>query len=292
MSEVIASPSVRALAREKGIDLTALAKKLGRKSIAREDLAKDNYGAAPKPRDSHWDIDHARYGPVTEEPMSRIAQVAAANLSAANAMVPSAAHFDRADVSKIEKFRLEVRAEAEARETKLTALAFHVKALARALHDFPRLNASLSPDGKTLTLKGYCHIGFAVNAPHGLVVPVIRNADKKGIWLIASEISELAKRGRNRSLRPKDMGGGSITISNVGGIGGTSFTPIVNPPEVAILGLARTEIVPKWDGEVFRPLPMTPISLSYDHRVINGADAAQFVSRYAGLLADPRRIMI
>jgi pyruvate dehydrogenase E2 component (dihydrolipoamide acetyltransferase) len=224
--------------------------------------------------------------------MSRFAQVAARNLGAANAMIPQVTHHDRADVSTIEGLRAQLKPEAQARGVKLTALAFQVKALACALRDFPRFNASLSPDGKTLILKGYVHVGVAVDTPHGLMVPVVRDADAKGLWQIAAEIADLAARAQARKIGPDEMGGASMTITNLGGIGGCGFTPIVNPPEVAILGLTRTEMAPIWDGEAFQPVPMAPLDLSYDHRVINGAEAARFAAHLARLLSDPRRMMI
>ena len=292
MSDIIAAPSVRALAREKGIDIEKLARDLGRTTIAREDLAGDT---APPTQNNHakyWDVDHTQYGPVTEEPLSRFAQVASANLAAANAMIPQVTHHDRADVSAIEALRREMKAEAQARGIKLTALTFQVKALARALREFPRFNASLTPDGKTLILKDFVHIGIAVDTPGGLMVPVVRDADRKGLWQIASETTDLATRAQARKIGPDEMGGASMSISNLGGIGGTAFTPIVNPPEVAILGITRTEITPVWDGDAFQPAPMVPLDLSYDHRVINGADAARFMTYLTGLLGDPRRMMI
>jgi len=292
MSDVIAAPSIRALAREKGIDLEKLARDLGRTTIAREDLS--GGGTAPEQNNhtTYWDVDHAQYGPVTEEPLSRFAQVAAGNLAAANAMIPQVTHHDRADVSAIEALRRELKPEAQARDIKLTALAFQVKALARALREFPRFNSSLTPDGKTLILKNFVHIGIAVDTAHGLMVPVIRDADLKGLWQIGSEITDFATRAQARKVGPDEMGGASMSISNLGGIGGTAFSPIVNPPEVAILGLTRTEVTPVWDGEAFQPVPMVPLDLSYDHRVINGAEAARFVTYLAGLLGDPRRMMI
>ena len=292
MSDIIAPPSVRALAREKGIDLEDLSKKLGRTSLAREDLEGGRTAPAPAGDTSYWDVDHAQYGPVTEEPMSRFAQVAAGNLAAANTLIPQVTHHDRADVRAIEALRAELKPEAQARGVKLTALAFHVKALARALREFPRFNASLSSDGKTLILKDYVHIGIAVDTAHGLMVPVIRDADRKGLWQIAAEITDLASRAQSRKIGPDEMGGASMSISNLGGIGGIGFTPIVNPPELAILGLTRTETVTVWEGDTPKPVPMVPLDLSYDHRVINGADAARFTSFLAGLLADPRRMLV
>jgi len=296
MSDVIAPPSVRALARQKGIDIDKLARDIGRTSIAREDVE----GGSEAPGTvstasadlSYWNVDHAQYGVVSEEPVSRFAQVAARNMAVAQALIPAVTHHERADVTAVEALRREWKAEAQAKGVKLTALAFHAKALARTLRAFPKFNASLSTDGKTLILKDFVHLGIAVDTAHGLMVPVIRDADHKGLWQIAGEIADLASRAQDRKIRANEMGGASMTITNLGGIGGTAFTPIVNPPEVAILGITRTETVPVWDGEVFQPVQMAPVDLSYDHRVINGADAARFLASYAGLLADPRRMLI
>jgi pyruvate dehydrogenase E2 component (dihydrolipoamide acetyltransferase) len=295
MSDVTASPSTRKLALEKGVDLEAQAKRLGRTTIGPEDLeASPGAGAAAAAGDGagHWEVDHAAFGPVTEQPMSRFAQVAARNLAAAQALIPAVTHHDRADVTAIEALRRAWKPEAAARGVKLTALAFHVAALARCLRAFPSFNASLSADGKTLFLKDYVHIGIAVDTEHGLMVPVIRDADAKGLWTIAAEIADLAARAQARKIGPDEMGGASMTISNLGGIGGTAFSPIVNPPEVAILGLTRTETVTVWEGDTPRPVPMVPLDLSYDHRVINGADAARFLSHYAALIGEPRRMLI
>lgn len=294
MPDVIASPSVRSLAGNLGIDLNELAADLGRQTIAREDLsgARPSGAGNPAADTSYWDVDHAAYGPVTEEPVSRFARIASQNLAAAQALIPSVTHHDRADVSAVEALRARLKPEARAKGVRLTALAFHVKALARALREFPRFNASLSPDCETLFLKDYVHIGIAVDSSIGLLVPVIRNADLKGLWDIAHEIGDLASRAQDRKIRPDEMGGASMSISNLGGIGGTAFTPIVNPPEVAILGITRTEVTPVWDGTDFRPTPMVPLDLSYDHRVINGADAARFLGYYTGLIADPRRLLL
>ena len=295
MSDVIASPSTRRKALEQGVDLNARARELGRTTLGPEDLGAATPVAAaatPAGDTSYWDVDHSAYGPVSEEPMSRFAQVAARNLGAANALIPQVTHHDRADVTAIEGLRKAWRAEAQARGIKLTALAFHVMALAQALRAFPRFNAALSPDGKTLVLKDYVHIGIAVDTPHGLMVPVIRDADRKGVWQISTEIADLAARAQARRIAPDEMGGGSMTISNLGGVGGVGFTPIVNPPELAILGITRTETVALWEGDTPRPVPMVPLDLSYDHRVINGADAARFLTEFALLIAEPRRLLI
>jgi len=294
MTDIIAPPSVRALAREKGIDIEKLATDLGRRNIVREDLDGDKKakGSVPAGDTSYWDVDHSLHGPVTEEPLSRFARVASANLAAAQALIPAVTHHDRASLSAIEAWRKELKPEAQARGVKLTALAFNVAALARCLEEFPRFNASLSADGQTLVLKEYVHIGIAVDTPHGLMVPVVRDADTKGLWQIAAEIVDLATRAQKRQVGADEMGGASMTITNLGGIGGVGFTPIVNPPEVAILGLTRPETVPVWDGESFHPDQRVSLDLSYDHRVINGADAARFCARYSLLLSDPRRMVV
>ncbi|WP_071691352.1 2-oxo acid dehydrogenase subunit E2 [Nioella sediminis] len=296
--DIQASPSTKHYAANKGVDLEAVARATGRTTLGREDVdahlgGGGNAPAAGTPDASrYWDVDHAAYGPVTEEPMSRIAQIASANLSAANAMIPQVTHHDRTDMRAVEAFRKTLKDEGAARGVKITALAFHVMALARTLRTFPRFNASLTADGETLVLKDYVHIGIAVDTPHGLMVPVIRDADRKGLWQIAADIADLAGRAQARKLSGDQMGGGSMSISNLGGIGGTAFTPIVNPPEVAILGLTRTETVPVWENGDWSPVPMVPLDLSYDHRVINGADAARFLTHYARLLADPRRMVL
>ncbi len=293
----IASPSTRSYANDKGVDLQAVATATGRETLAREDIDRYLAGATAKAPTGvdharYWAIDYSQYGPVTEEPLSRMARVASDNLGAANAMIPQVTHHDRADMRRIEAFRKELKEEGAARRIKVTALAFQIKALARCLAEFPRFNASLDASGETLILKQFFHIGIAVDTPHGLMVPVLRDVNRKGLWAIAAEVKDLATRAQNRKVKPDEMGGASMSISNLGGIGGTAFTPIVNPPELAILGLTRTEMVPIWDGSVWQPVPMLPLDLSYDHRVINGADAARFVARFAALLADPRRLLI
>lgn len=294
MSDIIASPSVRAAARAQGIDLEAHAAKLGRTQITLDDLNSSGpTPAAPSQNDHHkyWSVDHAQYGSTHNEPTSRFAQVASANLSAANAIIPQVTHHDTADVSKIEAFRQSLKPEAHARGVKVTALAFQVMALAKTLKTFPVFNASLSPDGKTLTYKDYVHIGIAVDTPFGLMVPVIRNADKKGIFELSRDIMDLAKRAQDRKLGPDEMGGASMSISNLGGIGGSAFTPIVNPPEVAILGITKMQMEPVWNGETFEAKPMVPLDLSYDHRVINGADAARFMAHLCSLLSSPSKMV-
>ncbi len=290
MSDVIASPSTRRKALEKGVDIDVQAKKLGRTTMGPEDIGAKAPAATGDT--GYWDVDHGHYGPVASEPMSRFAQVAARNMAAAQSLIPAVTHHDRADIRAVEALRASLKPQAQARGVKLTALAFHVAALARALRRFPRFNASLSADGQTLILKDYVHIGVAVDTAHGLMVPVIRDADQKGLWQIAAEIADLAARAQARKIAPDQMGGASMTITNLGGIGGTAFTPIVNPPEVAILGITRTEIVTVWEADTPHPVPMVPLDLSYDHRVINGADAARFMAHYAGLIGDPHNMLL
>lgn len=298
--DYVASPATRAYASQKGIDLLALARETGRTMIAREDIDRYITGVSPPVASAdqsadpsrYWQVDHAAYGPVRTEPLSRMAQVTAANLGAANTMIPQVTHHDRTDMRAVEQMRRTLAQDAAKRGVKLTALAFHVKALARCLLEFPQFNASLDSQGAALILKDYVHVGIAVDTAHGLLVPVIRDANRKGLWTIAAEIADLAARAQARKIKPDEMGGASMTISNLGGIGGTAFTPIVNPPEVAILGLTRTEIAPVWCGDAFEPVPMLPLDLSYDHRVINGAAAARFLARFAALIEDPRRMVL
>jgi pyruvate dehydrogenase E2 component (dihydrolipoamide acetyltransferase) len=290
MPEVIASPSVRSLAGNLGVDLVALAARLGRNTLAREDVLGASTGAVPPPsvtKAAAPDVDHAAWGPVREEPLSRFAKVAAANLSAA-AAIPTVTHHDSVDSTKVEALRAALRAEGR----RITALAVHVAVLARCLREFPRFNASLSPAGDRLILKDYVHIGVAVDTPHGLMVPVIRNADRLRLGEIGEAITDLAGRAQDRRIRPAELGGASMSISNLGGIGGEAFTPIINPPELAILGLTRMEIRPVWDGSAFQPRPMVPLDLTYDHRVLNGADAARFLARYRALFAAPEELLL
>lgn len=300
MNRIIASPSVRALAARKGIDLEDLGRSLGRETLAREDVETALAGVIPgslhgsgqTDASVYWDVDHAAYGPVRAEPVSRFGRTAARNLAAANSLIPQVTHHDEADMGAIDALRRSLKAEAAENGLRLTALAFHVKAIARCLARFEMFNASLSADGNTLYFKDYVNVGIAVDTPHGLAVPVLRGADRKGLFDIAREISVLAEKAAARKLPPDALGGASMSISNLGGIGGTGFTPIVNPPEVAILGLTRTRMQPVWDGEAFRPRPMVPLDLSYDHRVINGAEAARFLAHYARLISEPRRLLL
>lgn len=230
-------------------------------------------------------------GPVRGESVGKLGRVAAANLLHSHQTIPAVTHHDRAAVGALEEFRRSLRAEAEERGTKLTGLAFHVKILARALEDFPLFNTALSADGTTLWYREYCDIGLAVDTPQGLLVPVLRDADRKGVWEIAAEILALSAQAREGRLPGTAMGQASMTISNLGGIGGTAFSPIVNPPEVAILGITRAGIEPVWDGAAFQPVERVPLDLTYDHRVINGADAARFLRHYCTLVEDPLSVL-
>lgn len=286
----IASPSVRKLAATRGVDIDALAQRLGRTAIAREDVLDEPAPAAAEAHRAtgHWDVDHAAWGPVRVEKRSRMAEVASVNLTAAQQMIPAVTHHASADLSRIEATRAKLRAEGQ----RITSLAFHVAILARCLKAFPRFNAALSADGHSLILKEYIHIGIAVDTPHGLSVPVIRNADRMRIVALGQAIADLADRAKARKLRPHDIGGASMTISNLGGIGGAGFTPIVNPPEVAILGISALATKPVWTGTAFQPRPMVPLDLSYDHRVINGAEAARFLKQLCALIGDPDQMLL
>jgi pyruvate dehydrogenase E2 component (dihydrolipoamide acetyltransferase) len=298
-----AGPSVRKLARELGVDL-ALVPGTGPKGrIQTEDvqgyvktLIGQGVTAAVPLAGVHVaapvDVDFAKFGPTALEPLNRVRKVASANLHRSWVTVPHVTQFDDADVTELEQFRADHKAEAEARGTKLTFLPFLVKAVVKALQEFPHFNASLDRTGENLVVKRYYHVGVAVDTEHGLVVPVVRDADRKGLFDLAVELQELSEKARARRLRPEQLQGGSFSISSLGGIGGTKFTPIVNHPEVAILGVSRIETKPVWQDGAFVPRRILPLSLSYDHRVIDGAAAARFTGRLAALLADLRRILL
>src|SRR5690606_17454275 len=235
-------------------------------------------------------VDFAKFGSVESRPLSRIKKISGANLHRNWVMIPHVTNNDLADITELETLRQTLNTENQKAGIKVTMLAFLVKAVVAALKKFPEFNASI--DGDNLVLKQYYHIGFAADTPNGLVVPVIRDADKKGVLDIAAETSELARLARDGKLSPAQMQGGCFSISSLGGIGGTSFTPIINAPEVAILGVSRSSFEPVWDGSAFVPRLMVPLSLSYDHRVIDGAAAARFNAYLCGLLADFRRIAL
>lgn len=304
-----ASPAVRLFARELGVDLAQVQGSANKGRISREDVKqfvktslKDGVGAGasgaggsglnllPWPK-----IDFSKFGDIESKPLSRIQKISGANLARNWAMIPHVTQFDRADITSLEDLRVSLNNEnakaiAAGKAGKLTMLAFLIKACVDALRRYPNFNASL--DGDQLVLKKYFNIGFAADTPNGLVVPVLRDVDKKGVMDIAREMGELAALARDGKLKPDQMQGGCFTISSLGGIGGTSFTPIINAPEVAILGVSKSEMMPVWDGKQFEPRMMLPLSLSYDHRVIDGAAAARFTAHLASVLGDLRRALL
>ncbi|MEA2116941.1 pyruvate dehydrogenase complex dihydrolipoyllysine-residue acetyltransferase [Halovibrio sp. HP20-50] len=305
---VHAGPAVRMLARELGVDL-GLVKPSGPKdrvlkedvqsyvkqAVAKQDKAQPSAAAAatggagipPIP-----EVDFSQFGDVEEKPMGRLLKMGATNLHRSWVNVPHVTQFDEADITELEAFRKAMKAEVEAQGAKLTPLPFMVKACAFALRKFPQFNVSLKGDGDTMVWKDYVHIGVAVDTPDGLMVPVVRDADKKSLIEIAKEMAELGKKAQTKKLKRDEMTGGCFTISSLGSIGGTAFTPIVNAPEVAILGVSKAQMKPVWDGSAFQPRLMMPLSLSYDHRAINGADAARFTAFLADVLTDIRRLLL
>ena len=237
-------------------------------------------------------VDFSRFGPTETQPLAKIRRATGQNLHRSWVTIPHVTQFDEADITELEAFR---KAQADAANTagvKLTLLAFIVKAVTAALAKFPDFNASLTPDGEALVYKKYCHIGIAANTPRGLVVPVLRDADRKGLLQLAGEVRELALKARDGKLAPADMQGGCFTISSLGGVGGTAFTPIINPPEVAILGVSPAAMKPVWRNGAFEPRLMLPLSLSYDHRVIDGVAAAEFARHVGQLLGDIRQLLL
>jgi len=235
-------------------------------------------------------VDFTKFGPVERKDLSRIKKISGANLHRNWVMIPHVTNNDEADITELEAFRVATNKENEKSGVKVTMLAFVIKAVVSALKKFPEFNASL--DGDALVYKQYFHIGFAADTPNGLVVPVLRDADKKGVLQISQEMGELAKKAREGKMGPADMSGGCFSISSLGGIGGTHFTPIINAPEVAILGLSKSQMKPVWDGKQFEPRLVLPLSLSYDHRVIDGAAAARFNAYLGQVLADFRRVLL
>ena len=301
-----ASPAIRRFARELGVDLTRVAGSASKGRIVREDVSAfvksvmsgtaDSTVASPGGLRFDFpellEVDYSRYGEVEKQPLSRIRKLSAGHLHRNWIGIPHVTQHDEADIMDMEAFRKANEDDALAQGFKLTPLVFLIKATVAALKKFPRFNASLDGDGETLVLKKYFNIGVAVDTPDGLVVPVIRNCERKGIMELASELAEISGRARDKKLKPKDIQGGCISISSLGGIGGTGFTPIINAPEVAILGVSRSHMVPVWDGESFHPRLMLPLSLSYDHRVIDGAEAARFTRYLASRLEDLRRLTL
>ncbi len=301
-----ASPSVRQFARELGVDLARVTGTGPKTRILLEDV--QNFvkqaiaGGAPAGASGGvtgggalnllpWPtVDFAKHGPIEPRPLSRIKKISGANLARNWVMIPHVTQFDEADITELEAFRVQLNKENEKAGIKVTMLAFLIRASVAALKKFPDFNASL--DGDNLVLKKYFHIGFAADTPNGLVVPVIRNADQKGVLQIAKEMGELSAKAREGKLGPAEMTGGCFSISSLGGIGGTAFTPIINAPEVAILGVSKSQTQPVWDGRAFAPRLLVPLSLSYDHRVVDGASAARFTTYLGALLSDMRRVML
>ena len=300
-----ASPGVRRFARELGVDLQRVKGSGPKARILKEDIQEFVKGAlsAGTPAAAAggaglgelglpaWPkVDFAKFGPIEVQPRTRIQKISGPALARNWVMIPHVTQFDEADITELEAFRARVNEELAKSGVKVTPLAFLIKAVVAALKKFPALNSSL--DGENLILKRYWHIGFAADTPNGLVVPVIRDADKKGVVDIARETSELAAKAREGKLGPADMQGGTFSISSLGGIGGTAFTPIINAPEVAILGVSKASMKPVWNGKEFAPRLMMPLALSYDHRVVDGAAAARFTTYLAQVIADLRRGML
>ena len=299
-----AGPAVRKLAREFGVDLAAVTGTGPRHRVLKEDVqkyVKARLNEKPKAAaavnvgsgiPTMPEIDFSRWGEVETVALNRLRKVAAQNFQRSWLNVPHVTQFDECDITELEAFRKAQKAMAEARGTKLTPLPFILKAVAYVLKQLPQFCTSLTPDGEALVYKKYINIGVAVDTPDGLLVPVIKNVDQKSLWELASECIELAGKARDKKLKPDEMQGGCFTISSLGSIGGTAFTPIVNAPEVAILGLSKASMKPVWNGKEFAPKLMLPLSLSYDHRAINGADAARFTTMLGELLADIRKLLL
>ncbi|TLF50456.1 dihydrolipoyllysine-residue acetyltransferase [Halomonas urmiana] len=304
---VHAGPAVRMLARELGVDLGLVKPSGPKERVLKEDVhayvkqvmdgkAKTPAAAAPAAAGSGIppipDQDFSQFGEVEEKPMGRLMKMGATNLHRSWVNLPHVTQFDEADISELEAFRKSMKAEAEAQGAKLTPLPFLIKACAFALKKYPQFNVSLKSDGETIVHKKYVHIGIAVDTPDGLMVPVIRNADQKSLIELAKESVELAGKAQSKKLKRDEMTGGCFTISSLGSIGGTAFTPIVNAPEVAILGISKAQMKPVWDGVAFQPKLMMPLCLSYDHRAVNGADAARFTAFLGQVLTDIRRLLL
>lgn len=298
-----ASPSIRRFARELGVDLSQVKGSAQKGRITREDVQNFVKQALAKPQGAAsggalpgllpWpEVDFAKFGAIETKPLSRIKKISGANLHRNWVMIPHVTQFEEADISEMETFRKELSAEYAKAGFKITPLAFMLKACALTLKHFPDFNASLDASGEMLIVKKYIHIGVAVDTPNGLMVPVIRDVDQKGIVQLAKELGEVSARARESKITAADMQGGCFSISSLGGIGGTAFTPIINAPEVAILGVSRASMKPVWKDGEFVPRLMLPLSLSYDHRVIDGAAAARFITYLAHVLSDMRRLAL
>jgi pyruvate dehydrogenase E2 component (dihydrolipoamide acetyltransferase) len=300
-----ASPSVRAYARHLGVELAHVTGTGPKGRIQKQDV--EAYikavmqGEKPAPKAPVTAgagipqvpaIDFSQFGPTEEKELSRIKKLSGKHLTACWLNIPHVTQFDEADITELEAFRTSLKARADKAGVKLTPLPFVMMAVVQALKEFPQFNASLNPGGEKLILKRYYNIGVAVDTPNGLVVPVVKDVDKKGLFELARELAELGQKARDGKLAPSDMQGGTFSISSLGGIGGTQFTPIVNAPEVAILGLSKAKMAPVWNGSSFEPRLMMPFSVSYDHRVIDGAEGVRFTTRLAALLRDLREMLI
>ncbi len=309
VSKAHASPSVRKFARELGVDLARVTGSgpkgrilhadiqafvkgalVAAPSAARASAAQG--GALPFELPAWPDVDFAKFGPTETKALSRIQRLSGPNLHRNWISIPHVTQFDEADITDLEAFRKSNAADTEKRGFKLTMLAFLIKACVTALREYPQFNASLDKSGASLIVKKYYHIGVAVDTPEGLVVPVIRDSDRKGVFDLAKELADISALARDKKLKPGDMQGGTFSISSLGGIGGTAFTPIINAPEVAILGVSRAIMRPVWNGKEFAPRLMLPLSLSYDHRVIDGASAARFTAYLSSVLSDIRRSLL
>ncbi len=302
-AKVHAGPAVRQLARELGVDLGDVTGTGPKQRILKEDVQEYVKAMLQRPKQAPAggagsgippipEVDFSKFGEVEEVPMTRLMQVGAANLHRSWLNVPHVTHFDSADITELEAFRVAQKAAAEKAGVKLTVLPLLLKACAHLLKELPDFNSSLAPSGKALIRKKYVHIGFAVDTPDGLLVPVIRDVERKSLLQLAGEAAELADKARNKKLSADAMQGACFTLSSLGHIGGSGFTPIVNAPEVAILGVSKASMQPVWDGQAFQPRLMLPLSLSYDHRVINGAAAARFSKRLGEVLADIRTLLL
>lgn len=302
-----ASPSVRKFDRELGVNLAFVQGSAAKNRILQQDVQAYVKGELVKPRTENMGagvsslatlpmpvIDFSKFGDVVAKPLSRIKKLSGANLHRNWVTAPHVTQFDEADITDLEEFRKSMQADAEKRGVKLTMLAFLIKASVNALKAYPNFNASLAPDGDSLILKNYFNIGFACDTPDGLVVPVVRDVHQKDVLDIARDLGELSAKARERKLKVEEMQGGCFTISSLGGIGGTMFTPIINCPEVAILGVSRSSMQPVYDAKTksFEPRLLLPMSLSYDHRVIDGADGARFTSHMRMMLSDVRRLLL
>jgi len=299
-NEVYAGPAVRLLARELGVDLTLVTGSGARGRISRDDLnefVKQRMEQASNPSQSissvGWKMeDFAEFGALESHKMSNIQRLTASAMHASWQAVPRVTQFDEADITELDTFRKSLGEEGQRRAVKISPVAFIVKAVVLALQTYPVFNRSLIDDGSSYVQKHYCHIGLAVDTPRGLLVPVIRDVDQKGLWQLAGEITELAGKAKEGKLTPAEMRGGCFTVSSLGALGGLGFTPIVNTPEVGILGVAKAQIKPHWDGTAFQPRLFMPLSLSYDHRLINGADGGRFMQHLVTLLSDIRHLAL